>query len=63
MFSKVSEYTKQTEVLNKMDKHTLRKKTSASVKCRNQKRVQSIIIKACMRFYYFVSSVYLEKEA
>lgn len=44
MPSKVSDYILQSEVLNKMDKHTLRSKTRVSVKYRKQERLLRIII-------------------
>lgn len=47
--SKVRDYISQSEVLNKMGKHTLRRKTQASVKDRKQERLLSIIVNACMR--------------
>lgn len=43
MPSKVSDYILQSEVLNKMDKHTLRSKTRVSVKYRKQERLLRII--------------------
>lgn len=39
-----SDYILQSEVPNKMDKHTLRSKTRVSVKYKNQERLLRIII-------------------